>query len=41
MKTCLTILAIVTLAACSNLPMHSSAQSGQVQHPDVFRSYQD
>ena len=44
MKTCLTLLAIVTLAACSNLPMSSSAQSahsGQVQHPDVFRSYQD
>jgi hypothetical protein len=41
MKTCLSLLAIVMLAACSNLPMHSSTQSGQVQHPDVFRSYQD
>ena len=41
MKTCLTLLAIVSLAACSNLPMQSSAQSGQTQHPDIFRSYQD
>lgn len=39
MKKCLTILAIVSLAACSNLPMRSSAQSDQVQHPDVFHSY--
>jgi len=43
MKTCLTLLAIVMLSACSNLnlPMTSSNPSGQVQHPDVFRSYQD
>jgi uncharacterized lipoprotein YajG len=41
MKTCLTLLAIVMLAACSNLPMTSSNASGQVQHPDIFRSYQD
>jgi len=43
MKTCLTLLAIVMLSACSNLPMTSSSSnpSGQVQHPDVFRSYQD
>ena len=41
MKTCLTLLAIVMLAACSHLPMTSSNTSGQVEHPDIFRSYQD
>ncbi len=41
MKTCLTFLAIVMLAACSHLPMTSCQASGQVQHPDVYRSYQD
>ena len=37
----LAILVIASLAACSNLPMSSSSQSGQVQHPDVFNSYID
>ena len=37
----LAIAAIAVLGACSNLPMSSSAQSGQVQHPDVFHSYVD
>ncbi len=37
----LAALAIAMLAACSNLPMSQSAQSGQVQHPDVFHSYID
>ena len=37
----LAALVIALLAACSNLPMGQSAQSGQVQHPDVFHSYVD
>jgi photosystem II stability/assembly factor-like uncharacterized protein len=41
MKTCLTLLAIVVLAACSHLPTTSPTASGQVEHPDIFRSYQD
>ncbi len=37
----LATLAIALLAACSNLPMSQTSQSGQVQHPDVFHSYVD
>ncbi len=35
----LALLSVALLAACSNLPMSQSSQSGQVQHPDVFNSY--
>ncbi len=39
MKKCLIILAIMSLAACSHMPMGQSSQTGQVEHPDVFHSY--
>ncbi len=35
----LAMLALALLAACGNLPMSQTSQSGQVQHPDVFNSY--
>ncbi len=41
MKALASLLVILLLAACSNLPMSQSSQSGQVQHPDVFHSYID
>jgi len=41
MKTYVMILAILSLAACSNLPMDRSNQASQVQHPDAFHSYID
>ncbi len=37
----LAMMVIALLAACSNLPMSQTSQSGQVQHPDVFHSYVD
>lgn len=41
MKKILIVLAILALAACSNLPMDRSSSTGQVQHPDAFHSYID
>jgi hypothetical protein len=41
MKTCLILMAFLSLAACSHLPANSSAQSSAVVHPDVFNSYID
>ena len=41
MKKCLIILAILSVAACSSMPMGQSSQTGQVEHPDVFHSYID
>lgn len=41
MKKCLMILAILSLAACSNLPTERSNQTSKVQHPDAFHSYID
>ena len=37
----LALWVITSLAACSNLPMGQTSQSGQVQHPDIFHSYID
>lgn len=41
MKALASLLVVLLLSACSNLPMSQSSQSGQVQHPDVFHSYID
>jgi len=41
MRIVASLLAMALLAACSNLPMSQTAQSGQVRHPDVFNSYVD
>jgi len=41
MKTCLILMAFLSLAACSHLPANTSAQSSAVVHPDVFHSYID
>ena len=38
MKKILTILALISLAACSNLPVDRN-QAGGVKHPDTFHSY--
>jgi hypothetical protein len=41
MKLLATALLALLLTACSSFPNSSTAQSGQVQHPDVFHSYVD
>ena len=37
MRKILTVLALISMAACSNLPVDRT-QTGQVNHPDVFHS---
>lgn len=39
MRVLASLLFAMSLAACGSMPMSQSAQSGQVQHPDVFNSY--
>ncbi len=41
MRLFASLLIALLLTACGSLPMSRSAQSGQVQHPDVFHSYID
>ena len=38
MRKILTVLALISLAACSNLPVDRN-QAGEVAHPDAFHSY--
>lgn len=38
MKKILTVLALISLSACSNLPVDRN-QAGEVNHPDAFHSY--
>ncbi len=38
MRKILTLLALVSIAACSNLPVDRN-QAGEVTHPDPFHSY--
>jgi hypothetical protein len=40
MRKILTVLALISLAACSNLPVERT-QAGEVRHPDSFHSYID
>jgi len=38
MRKILTALALISMAACSNLPVERT-QAGEVSHPDPFHSY--
>lgn len=38
MKKILIVLALLSAAACSNLPVERN-QAGEVSHPDPFHSY--
>jgi hypothetical protein len=38
MRKILTVLALISMAACSNLPVERT-QAGEVNHPDAFHSY--
>lgn len=38
MRKILTLLALISIAACSNLPVDRT-QAGEVKHPDSFHSY--
>lgn len=40
MRKILTVLALISMAACSNLPVERT-QTGSVKHPDPFHSYVD
>jgi hypothetical protein len=40
MRKILTVLELISMAACSNLPIDRT-QAGAVIHPDVFHSYID
>ncbi len=41
MKLLASLSVALLLVACGSLPMNQTAQSGKVQHPDVFNSYVD